>query len=96
MELKQLGLIKQIPRLAVINAAGANTLYHARQRARPQAGTTASTTDDRSTAITPAWTKPNYHPHTIASAIEISRPVNLPKALRALDVMNGVVARGDR
>ena len=31
-----------------------------------------------------------YYPHTVASAIEISRPVNLPKALRALDVMNGV------
>jgi len=33
----------------------------------------------------------NYYPHTVASAIEISRPVNLPKALRALDFMNGVV-----
>jgi threonine synthase len=33
----------------------------------------------------------NYYPHTVASAIEISRPVNLPKALRALSVMNGVV-----
>src|SRR5688572_5228098 len=33
----------------------------------------------------------NYHPHTVASAIEISRPVNLPKALRALETMNGVV-----
>ncbi len=32
-----------------------------------------------------------YMPHTIASAIEIGRPVNLPKALRALDFMNGVV-----
>ena len=32
----------------------------------------------------------NYRPHTVASAIEISRPVNLPKALRALEVMNGV------
>ena len=29
--------------------------------------------------------------HTIASAIEINRPVNLPKALRALHLMNGVV-----
>src|SRR5262249_11449905 len=28
---------------------------------------------------------------TIASAIEINRPVNLPKALRALDRCNGVV-----
>src|SRR5206468_4646845 len=27
MELKQLGLIERIPRIAVINAAGANTLY---------------------------------------------------------------------
>ena len=31
------------------------------------------------------------HAHTIASAIEINRPVNLPKALRALHLMNGVV-----
>src|SRR5207249_8094815 len=38
-----------------------------------------------------AMDESNYHPHTIASAIEISRPVNLPKALRALEFMNGVV-----
>src|SRR4029434_3670944 len=37
----------------------------------------------------------NYHPHTVASAIEISRPVNLPKALRALEVMDGVVREVD-
>jgi threonine synthase len=33
----------------------------------------------------------NIHAHTVASAIEIGRPVNLPKALRALSIMNGVV-----
>jgi threonine synthase len=33
----------------------------------------------------------NAHAHTIASAIEIGRPVNLPKALRSLAFMNGVV-----
>jgi threonine synthase len=33
----------------------------------------------------------NYRPQTVASAIEIGRPVNLPKALRALAAMNGVV-----
>jgi threonine synthase len=33
--------------------------------------------------------------HTIASAIEINRPVNLPKALRALHAMNGVVRSVD-
>jgi threonine synthase len=33
----------------------------------------------------------NIHAHTIASAIEINRPVNLKKALRTLDIMKGVV-----
>ena len=32
-----------------------------------------------------------YRPDTIASAIEISRPVNLKKCIRALEVCNGVV-----
>jgi threonine synthase len=33
----------------------------------------------------------NIRAHTIASAIEIGRPVNLKKALRALEICNGVV-----
>ena len=33
----------------------------------------------------------NFSPHTCASAIEISRPVNLKKCLRAIDVCDGVV-----
>ena len=37
-----------------------------------------------------AMDESNYRPHTVASAIEISRPVNLPKALRSLAVMNGL------
>jgi threonine synthase len=77
MELKELGLIKKVPRLAVINASGANTLnVLVNQRGLK-------------------WNDGKYNAeivqHTIASAIEISRPVNLPKALRALDFMNGVV-----
>src|SRR5436190_3534685 len=89
MELKELGLIKKIPRLAVINASGANTLnelysrgnlrWNAGRFDREKIGKFYATLDEM-----------NYHPHTIASAIEISRPVNLPKALRALDVMKGV------
>jgi len=35
--------------------------------------------------------KNDAHARTIASAIEIGRPVNLPKALRSLAFMNGVV-----
>jgi threonine synthase len=90
MELKELGLIKKIPRLAVINASGANTLNElfSRQDVRWNEG---SWNAQAAQKLYAAMDESNYHPHTVASAIEISRPVNLPKALRALDVMNGVV-----
>jgi threonine synthase len=90
MELKELGLIKKVPRLAIINATGANTLneLYSRQNLRWNAGRYDRTVPQKLFA---AMDESNYHPHTIASAIEISRPVNLPKALRALDYMNGVV-----
>lgn len=89
-ELHELGLIKRIPRLAVINASGANTLnelYTRRQMRWNHGHFDASVAQKLYAAMDEA----DYHPHTIASAIEISRPVNLPKALRALEVMNGVV-----
>src|SRR5687768_10338032 len=89
-ELKELGLIKKIPRLAVINATGANTLneVYTRRGARWNGGRYDAGIIQ---GIYAAMDEANYHPHTVASAIEISRPVNLPKCLRALDVMNGVV-----
>ncbi len=90
MELKELGLIKKIPRLAVINAAGANTLHELfnNQKLCWADGKFDSTVIQKHYAT---LDEINYSPHTIASAIEISRPVNLPKALRALCDMNGVV-----
>jgi threonine synthase len=90
IEMKELGLIKKIPRLAVINASGANTLnvlYNERKLNWNGGRYDASKISGHYAALDEA----NYYPHTIASAIEISRPVNLPKALRALDFMNGVV-----
>lgn len=89
-ELKDLGLVKKIPRLAVVNAAGANTLFelYSNRDLRWNGGRfDAQVIQDHYAALDEA----NYYPHTVASAIEISRPVNLPKALRALDLMNGVV-----
>ena len=90
-ELKQLGLIKKIPRLAIINATGANTLHelYGRRGVRWNGGKYDATAVQKLYA---AMDEANYHAHTVASAIEISRPVNLPKALRALEVMNGVTA----
>ena len=87
-ELKTLGLIKRIPRLAVINAEGANTLH---QLYTAGLRWNAGVIDDaRIGAYYADMDAKGIHPHTVASAIEIGRPVNLKKALRALDVMNGV------
>jgi threonine synthase len=89
-ELKELGLLKKVPRLAVINASGANTLneLYTRRNLRWNEGRYDRAVPQKLFA---AMDEANYHPHTIASAIEISRPVNLPKALRALATMDGVV-----
>ena len=89
-ELKQLGLIEKIPRLAVVNAVGANTLtelFNDRKLRWNNGKVDQSTIDDYYSKLTAE----NFRPHTCASAIEISRPVNLKKCLRALDICNGVV-----
>ncbi|MDB5323315.1 MAG: thrC 2 [Phycisphaerales bacterium] len=89
MELKELCLIKKVPRLAVINASGANTLnqLYNHQNLRWNNG---AVDQEKIGKFYATLDEMNYHPHTVASAIEISRPVNLPKALRALDFMHGV------
>jgi threonine synthase len=89
-ELAELGLVARLPRLAVINAAGADTFYQLYERqglrwnnGRPSPQIIADhyqrlDAEHRRAA-------------TIASAIEINRPVNLTKALRSLDRCGGVV-----
>ena len=71
LEMYELGLIDRLPRLAIVQAAGANPLYrHYQQGFR------------------------DYRPvkaETIASAIKIGDPVNLDKAIRALEWTGGVV-----
>ena len=89
-ELKTLGLIDRIPRLAVINATGASTLSDLvnDKKLRWNGGKVDQSIID---AYYADLTAKNFSPHTCASAIEISRPVNLKKCLRALDICNGVV-----
>ncbi len=91
-ELLHLGLIDRAPRLAVINAGGADTLYQLFERGglrwnqgSPDQKKTCAYYDDLDSRKAKA--------DTIASAIEINRPVNLKKCLRALDVCDGVVRR---
>lgn len=93
-ELRELGLVKQIPRLAVVNASGANTLFqlHERQGLRWCGGRYDL---DLVRNYYRKMDTDHIHAHTVASAIEIGRPVNLPKALRALDTMDGIVCEVD-
>ena len=90
IELHRLGLIDRVPRLAVINAVGANTLYrlYEREKLRWNGGKY-----DKSLAqkFFDQMTAEGRKASTIASAIEINRPVNLSKCLRALDFCNGIV-----
>jgi len=89
-ELRNLGLIDRVPRLAIINAAGANTLYELVEkrglrwnRGTPEQVAICNYYDEMDTE--------GRRASTIASAIEINRPVNLTKCIRALEVCDGVV-----
>lgn len=90
IELKMLGLIDRIPRLAVINAAGANTLYqlYEQRGVRWDGGMSDDGTVNQFFAD---MDHDQRKASTLASAIEINRPVNLKKCLRALDACDGVV-----
>jgi threonine synthase len=89
-ELEQLGLIDRIPRLAVINAAGSNTLYqiYEQHKVHWNDGKTDTSAIDQFYSQMDAEGR---RAATLATAIEINRPVNLVKCLRALDVCDGVV-----
>ena len=94
MELKHLGLIDRVPRLAVINAQGANTLYQLveKQGLCWNGGNPDSTLID---SFYQNMDAENHRANTLASAIEINRPVNLKKCLRALEFCDGVVREVD-
>jgi len=90
-ELKELGLVQRMPRLAVVNAVGANTLCELYDR-RGLRWNVGNWDDGLIAGHQAEMAKAGRKARTIASAIEIGNPVNLPKALRSLDLMNGVVA----
>jgi threonine synthase len=96
IELYEWGWIKKIPRLIVVNAEGANVLYNLYNGlfedkplrwndGRPDLGII-----DRYYAH---LDKEGTKPRTRATAIQIGRPANIVKALRALDFTNGIVAQ---
>jgi threonine synthase len=94
MELVEWGWIKKVPRLVVVNAEGANTFYELYNgifdgtplrwnKGKPDLGLI----DKYYSEMDRQGVKPKTH----ATAIQIGRPANIVKALRALDFTSGVV-----
>lgn len=78
-ELRQLGLIPRLPRLAVVQAEGAAPLYRLIQRAA------AEGKDPLEIGL-----EPIESPQTLATAIRIGAPASWKKALRELQACNGI------
>jgi threonine synthase len=89
-ELHELGLIPRLPRLAIIVARGANTLYRLFEQ-RGVAWHAGTVYDEPIDFYYRTLSTEGWRAKTVASAIEINRPVNLKKALRALEITRGLV-----
>jgi threonine synthase len=89
-ELNGLGLIDRVPRLAIINAEGANTLYQLYTE-RGLRWNTGRPDGDVIESFYAEMDRSSRRASTLATAIQINRPVNLKKALRALAVTDGLV-----
>ena len=96
MELYEWGWIKKIPRIAVINSEGASTLYDLYsggfegQKLRWNKG-------KPDTELIKKYyshlDQKGIRPKTKATAIQIGRPANILKGLRALEFTNGIVEK---
>lgn len=90
IELKQLGLLRRIPRVAIINSSGARTLS-ALVNDHDLKWNRGEVNDAFIESYYAELDRKGVRAHTLASAIEINRPVNLKKALRTLEACDGVV-----
>ena len=94
IELYNWGWIKKIPRIAVVNSEGANTFYELtngifeNKKLNWNNGKPDLEMIERYYAIK---SKEGIFPKTLATAIQIGKPANIVKALRALDFTKGVV-----
>jgi threonine synthase len=96
MELYEWRWIKKVPRIAVINSEGANTLYnlyngkYQNVKLRWNKGmVNTEIIDDYYQHMD----KNGIRPKTEATAIQIGKPANILKALRALEFTNGIVTQ---
>jgi threonine synthase len=96
MELYDWGWIKKVPRLVVVNSTGANTFYELvngkfeGQKLTWNAGNINASLLDRYYSYKDSKA---LLPKTKATAIQIGKPANIAKALRAIEFTNGVVVQ---
>ena len=94
MELYEWGWIKKIPRIAVINADGANTLnilYNGKFEEKELRWNDGNPDTELIDRYYDKMTNENIRPKTKATAIQIGRPANILKGLRALEFTDGIV-----
>ena len=96
IELYEWGWIKKIPRLAVVNSEGANTLYIL-YNGKFEGSKLRWNKGKPDTSLVKRYyeymDKNGIKPKTKATAIQIAKPANILKGLRALEFTNGVVAQ---
>ncbi|HEY7777316.1 MAG TPA: threonine synthase [Nitrososphaeraceae archaeon] len=94
IELYNLGWIRKIPRLLVVNAEGANTFYELTNGLFGGEALSWNGGKPNISLINDYYKEKDRQgikPHTKATAIQIGKPANLIKALRSLDFTNGMV-----
>ena len=98
MELHSWGWIKKIPRLVIVNSSGANTLH---ELVNGLFEGEKLTWNDGRPDLEMIKRYYSYReskgivPKTAATAIQIGKPANILKALRALDFTHGIVTQVD-
>ncbi len=93
MELYEWGWIKKIPRIAVINSEGASTLsdlYNGKFEGEELRWNKGKSNVELITRYYDYLDREGLRPKTKATAIQIGRPANILKGLRALEFTNGV------
>jgi threonine synthase len=98
MELYEWSWIKKIPRIVVVNSVGANTFY---ELVNGHFENTRLTWNDGKPDLEMVMRyyanndRKGIRPRTNATAIQIGKPANIAKALRAIEFTNGVVVEVD-
>jgi threonine synthase len=98
MELYDWGWIKKIPRLIVVNSSGANTFYelvNGKFESQKLVWNDGNFDVDLLNRYYDSKDRKALYPKTKATAIQIGKPPNIAKALRAIEFTDGLVVQVD-